>query len=138
MNKQIIEIRRNEEHNRLIWSSKHPDSRSENYGAFMFGGRQITADDLSDSDYKEQAAYALRKQQIKATKELLALIFVKHEGMEANQAKAFLENEMNQWVDDAQSVKNFFEAFGYAVDASTLEEIEKLTFPNDFEYILVV
>lgn len=138
MSKKIIEIRRDEEHNHLIWASKHPDSRSENYGAFMFGGRQITADDLSDNDYKEQAAYALRKQQVKATKELLASIFVEHEGMEAQQAKALVDNDMNQWVDDIKSVKNFFEAFGYnSIAAATIEAIEKLTFPNDFEYVLV-
>jgi hypothetical protein len=128
----IISTEKNEANNALILRSMHRDFVSST-GAFLYGGVMITASELPQSEYTSVVKKAYRKKQQKVVAQFIA----KHLQAElGNDAKRYVENEMNQWLDSKQSILKHFEAFGRAVPPSLIKafKTETIVFPDDLVF----
>lgn len=127
-----ISTEKNKENDALVVSSMHRDFVSST-GAFLYGGMMITASELPQSEYTSAVKRAYRKKQQKVVAQFIA----KHLQAElGDDAKRYVENEMNQWLDSKQSILKHFEAFGRAVPAALIKafKTETIVFPDDLTF----
>lgn len=133
---QTIELVRTKANDRRIYNDTHKDFRSSIDLVVMFGGQLVSIRELSDKEYGSRLLLSHQQEAKESIKEQLATVLVEHEKMELQDAKAYIDREMNQWLDDSKSVILHFEAFGSTIEESTVEAIKGLSpYPNDIDMI---